>query len=150
VPVLRAALGLVQAFRTGSPAIQRLLGPPLPQTLHGLENGLIGVNPVFDHLRARAPDALGWIPLLGDVTANYNANGHGALVLAYPRPAPQRAVASPSCGSGWLLRPFDRVPGQLACDPWTAYLKTFVGGGKPPTSYLTPSQRGPYPGEFGG
>lgn len=151
VPVFRAALGLVHVFRTGSPAIERLFGPPLPQTLQGLERGLIGVNPLFDHLRARAPDVFGWIPLLGDVTANYNANGHGGLVLAYPRPAPQRPVLTPSCQAGWLLRPFDRVPGQLACDPWTDYFKTFVGGGRPPSSYLTPSQQGrPYPGEFGG
>ena len=46
---------------------------------------------------------------------------------------------------GWLLRPFDRTPGQLACDPWTQYLKSFIGGGKSPRSYSTP----PWPGEFG-
>jgi phospholipid/cholesterol/gamma-HCH transport system substrate-binding protein len=147
-PVFRAALRLVNAFRVDSPAIEELLGAPLPNTLHNLDVGLRGMNPVFDQLRARAPDVLGWIPLLGDVTANYNINGHGGLVLAYPHPAPQRPVTSPSCGSGWLLRPFDRYPGQLACDPWTNYADSFVGGGKPDSYYLTAAEQAPWPGEF--
>ncbi len=147
-PVFAAALRLVNAFRADSPAIRRLLGAPLPSTLHNLGVGLNGVNPLFDQLRARAPDVLGWIPLLGDVTANYNINGHGGLVLAYPRPAPQRPVKSPSCSSGWLLRPFDRVPGQLACDPWVNYADSFVGGGKPDSAYLTAAEQAPWPGEF--
>jgi hypothetical protein len=113
-----------------------------------LDGGLTGINPVFDQLRARAPDVLGWIPLLGDTAANYNANGHGWLVLAYPRAAPQTPVRSPSCAAGWVLRPFDRLPGQLACDPWTGYYKTFVGGAKPAPSYLTAAQQQPWPGEF--
>jgi phospholipid/cholesterol/gamma-HCH transport system substrate-binding protein len=146
-PVFQAALKLVDAFRTASPAIRTLLGAPLPQTLRNLDLGLHGINPLFDQLRARGPDVLGWIPLLGDATANYNANGHGALVLAYPRPAPQRPVSAPSCASGWLLRPFDRIPGQLACDPWLNYFESFVGGGKPDAAY-TPQYA--YPGEFGG
>jgi phospholipid/cholesterol/gamma-HCH transport system substrate-binding protein len=148
VPVFRAALSLVQAFRRHSGAIEQLFAPPLPRTLHDLNVGLHGVDPIFDQLRARAPDVLGWIPLLGDAAADYNANGHGWLVLAYPRPAPQKPITPPDCGSGWLLRPFDRIPGQLACDPWTDYHKTFVGGAKQPTSYLTAAQQAPYPGEF--
>jgi phospholipid/cholesterol/gamma-HCH transport system substrate-binding protein len=146
VPVFRAALDLVEAFRTASPAIRSLFAAPLPETLHNLDVGLHGINPLFDQLRARAPDVLGWIPLLGDATANYNVNGHGALVLAYPRPAPQRPVKSPSCESGWLLRPFDRVPGQLACDPWLNYFRSFVGGAKPDSAYTLQTA---YPGEFG-
>jgi len=146
VPVFNAALELVDAFRTASPAIRAVFGAPLPSTLHNLDAGLHGINPLFDQLRARAPDVLGWIPLLGDATANYNANGHGTLVLAYPRPAPQRPVKSPSCEPGWLLRPFDRVPGQLACDPWVNYPQSFVGGAKPDSAY---TQQTAYPGEFG-
>jgi phospholipid/cholesterol/gamma-HCH transport system substrate-binding protein len=146
VPVFESALSLVDAFRTASPQVRRLLGAPLPRTLHDLDAGLNGINPVFDQLRVRAPDVLGWIPLLGDATANYNANGHGAIVLAYPRPAPQRPVRSPSCAAGWLLRPFDRVPGQLACDPWLDYAKSFVGGAKPDSAYTLQTA---YPGEFG-
>jgi hypothetical protein len=146
VPVFDAALRLVDAFRTASPALRKLLGDPLPQTLENLSATVTGINPVLDQLRARAPEVLGWIPLLGDVTANYNANGHGGLVLAYPRPAPQRPVLTPSCESGWLERPFDRIPGQLACDPWLDYVKSFVGGGKPDSAYTLQSA---YPGEFG-
>jgi hypothetical protein len=139
---------LVAAFRDHSAAIAGLLGPPLPHTLGQLNGGLSGINPVFDQLRARAPDVLGWIPLFGDASANYNLNGHGWLVLAFPRPAPQIPVRSPSCAAGWLLRPFDRVPGQLGCDPWTTYYKSFVGGGRPDTSFLTAAQQAAYPGEF--
>jgi virulence factor Mce-like protein len=146
VPVFRATLALVHSFRSNSPAIQSLLAPPLPRTLDDLGVGLVGFNPVLEHLRARAPDVLGWIPLLGDISANYNANGHGALVFAYPRPAPQRPITSPTCSSGWLLRPFDRVPGELACDPWVGYYKTFVAGAKPAASYVPQTA---YPGEFG-
>jgi phospholipid/cholesterol/gamma-HCH transport system substrate-binding protein len=146
VPVFHAALSLVDAFRSSSAGIRTLLGPPQPQMLHNLDLGLHGMNPVFDQLRARGPDVLGWIPLLGDATANYNANGHGALVLAYPRPAPQQPVKSPSCAPGWLLRPFDRVPGQLACDAWLNYFESFVGGAKPDSAY---TQQYAYPGEFG-
>ena len=148
LPVFRAALSLVAAFRQHSKPIATLFGPPLPSTLEQLNGGLAGINPVFDQLRARAPDVLGWIPLLGDASANYNANGHGWLVLAFPRPAPQTPVKSPSCAAGWLLRPFDRVPGQLACDPWLDYSKTFVGGARDAASYLTAAQQAPFPGEF--
>lgn len=148
VPVFQAALKLVDAFRADSPAIKKLLGSPLPNTLNNLGVGLHGINPLFDQLRARTPDVLGWIPLLGDVTANYNINGHGALVLAYPRPAPQQPVKSPSCAPGWLLRPFDRYPGQLACDAWTNYASSFVGGAKADSSYLTAAEQAPWPGEF--
>jgi phospholipid/cholesterol/gamma-HCH transport system substrate-binding protein len=148
VPAFRAALQLVDAFLRHSGEISKLLGAPLPQTLANLDSGVHGINPFLDQLRARAPDALGWIPLLGDVSANYNVNGHGWLVDFSPRSAPQTPVISPSCSPGWLLRPFDRYPGQLACDPWTDYAGSFVGGGRLPSSYLTPAQQAPYPGEF--
>ena len=95
---------------------------------HAGINSLLGANPMLDQLRARAPDALGWIPLLGDGTANYAATGHGALVVPFVRPAPQRAIKPPDCAAGWLPRPFDRTPGELACDPWLDYAKSFVGG----------------------
>jgi phospholipid/cholesterol/gamma-HCH transport system substrate-binding protein len=148
IPVFKAALSLVQAFKNDSRPIRQLFAPPVPDTLHNLDVGLHGINPVFDQLRARAPDVLGWIPLLGDASAGYNATGHGWLVLAYPRPAVQRPVTPPSCSAGWLLRPFDRVPGELACDPWTDFYTSFIGGARNPTSYLTPAQQAPYPGEF--
>jgi phospholipid/cholesterol/gamma-HCH transport system substrate-binding protein len=149
LPTVRAGLRLVEAFRDTSPELTKLLAPPLPATLHKLGQGVIGLNPVLDHLRARAPDVLGWLPLLGDATADYDGNGHGALILASLRPPTQRALTPPSCATGWLLRPFDRTPGQLACDPWLHYDKTFVGGGKLPQTFLTPAQQAPYPGEFG-
>jgi hypothetical protein len=91
---------------------------------------VVGINPVFDQLRVRAPDVLGWLPLLGDVTANYDLNGHGALVIPQLRPPVQRLVSRPSCAPGLVPRPYERTPGQLACDPWTDYAKSFVGGAR--------------------
>jgi hypothetical protein len=38
------------------------------------------------------------------------------------------------------------VPGELACDPWVGYYKTFVAGAKPAASYVPQTA---YPGEFG-
>jgi hypothetical protein len=149
LPVFRTVLDLVGSFRDNSAALAKLLSAPLPATLRTLTQGVVGVNPVFDHWRARAPDILGWLPLLGDVAADYDANGHGALVIPALRPAVQRPIRPPSCAPGWLLRPYDRTPGQLACDPWTQYLQSFVGGGKAPQSYLSPAQQAPFPGEFG-
>jgi phospholipid/cholesterol/gamma-HCH transport system substrate-binding protein len=149
-PAFRAVGRLVARFQTSSPAIAALLAPPLAQTLTTLGGVVDGLNPFIDPLRARAPDVLGWIPLLGDAAANYNINGHGVQVLFSPRPAPQRPIPSDSCGPGWLLRPFDRPPGALGCDPWTNYTQSFVGGGQPPTSFLTAAQQAPHPGEFGG
>ncbi|MHB8690339.1 MAG: MlaD family protein [Solirubrobacteraceae bacterium] len=130
VPLFASALKLVSAFRSSGPEITRLFGVPLPNTLTNLAAGLHGLNPMLDQIRARAPDALGWLPLLGDASADYNVNGHGVLLLAYMRPAPQQAIAPSSCAAGQLARPFDRVPGALACEPWTDYFKSFVGGGK--------------------
>jgi hypothetical protein len=123
-------LDLVESFRVNSPVLTRLLAPPLPSTLHTLGRGVVGINPVFDQLRARAPDVLGWLPLLGDVTANYDLNGHGALVIPQLRPPVQRLVSPPNCAAGLVPRPYARTPGQLACDPWTDYARSFVGGAK--------------------
>ena len=127
VPLFRSALNLVTAFRSASPAIGKLFGAPLPQTLTNFAVGLHGLNPVLDQIRARAPDVLGWTWLLGDAAADYNVNGHGVLLLPYVRPAPSWQVSPASCDPGQLARPFDRVPGALACDPWTDYAQSFVG-----------------------
>lgn len=150
VPALQSALALVDAVGRWSPAIGRLVGPPLPRTLGQLETAVNGFNPVFDHLRARAPDALGWVPLLGESDQNYNVNGHGMLLINTSSAPPRQPITPPNCGPGWLLRPFDRIPGQQACDPWLDYVASFIGGGRAPGSYLTPAQRQGYPGEFGG
>ena len=136
LPLFRSAQHLVDAFRTASPEIARLFGAPLPNTLASFGHGLNGLNPILDHVRAQAPDALGWLPLLGDATANYNVNGHGVLLLPYIKPPPATTIASSSCDAGQLARPFDRIPGALACDPWTGYAQSFVGGGRPEGAYV--------------
>lgn len=148
IPLFASAHRLVDAFRQASPEIGHLFGAPIPTALRNLSAGLTGLGPMLDQLRARAPDVLGWIPLLGDATADYNSGGHGAIILPYVRPAPQQPITPASCLPGWLLRPFDRVPGQLGCDAWTSYVQSFVDGGKPDSSYLTAAQQAPWPGEF--
>ncbi|HWF55855.1 MAG TPA: MlaD family protein [Solirubrobacteraceae bacterium] len=148
IPLFTSAERLVAAFRRAGPEIHALFGAPLPTTFANLRAGVTGLGPLLDQLRARAPDVLGWIPLLGDATASYNINGHGAAIVPYIRPAPQQPITPPSCLPGWLLRPFDRLPGELGCDAWTDYTESFVDGGRPDGNYLTAAQQAPWPGEF--
>ena len=46
-------------------------------------------------------------------------------------------------GPGSVVRPFDRTPGSLEGEPWTDYWKSFIGGGRPPRSFIDPSEEGP-------
>jgi phospholipid/cholesterol/gamma-HCH transport system substrate-binding protein len=106
-----------------------------------LAPGTHALNPVLDDLRARTPDVFGWINLLGDATANYDAAGHGGRIFAVLTEAPRRSIRADECGAGWLERPFDRTPGALECEPWRDYAQTFVGGGQPPSAFVTPAER---------
>lgn len=83
-------------------------------------------GPVLDQLRAKAPDALGWLPLLGDALGNYDANGHAArleLILGQP---PQTAVGPDDLAAGLLEKPFARTPGVLEGQPWKDYESSYL------------------------
>ena len=135
-----ATLALIRSFPRSAPGTLRLIRGALP-SVAAAGPTLELLNPILDHLRARAPDALGWIPLFGDVAANYDAAGHGARVLATLTDPPRRLTADDSCQAGWLARPFDRPPGTLECEPWRDFADSFVGGGKPVDAYMTAEER---------
>lgn len=86
--------------------------------------------PVFDQFRARTPDSLNWLVLLGAATASYNAVGHGVRLAGTSVEAPRRFTSG--CRAGLLRRPFARVPGELACEPWEEFAGSFVSGGVDP------------------
>lgn len=143
--VADARPALAQLRRVGGdlPGQLRALRPLItrgPPVLRHLTPGLRGFNPVLDDLRARAPDVFGWVPLLGDITASYDAVGHGARLHLTLTDSPRRLIGPSESGGGLLRRPFDRTPGALEGEPWEDYEASFVGGGKPVESFLTPEE----------
>lgn len=113
-----------------APARMRTVRPLLRESLPVLRkvpSALRQFAPLLDELRARAPDALGWLPLLGDALANYDANGHGARLAVILTESPKNEVGPGDDAAGMLARPFDRVPGVLEGEPWLDYRDTFVG-----------------------
>jgi phospholipid/cholesterol/gamma-HCH transport system substrate-binding protein len=105
-----------------------------------LEPSVAGLNPFLDHLRATAPDSLGWLTLLGDVLSSYDVNGHGGRLMFIVTGPPNNLVGPSEDAAGLVKRPFTRTPGVLAGEPWEDYEKSFVGGGKPVRSFLTPEE----------
>lgn len=93
-----------------------------------LPNALRQFAPVLDEMRARAPDALGWLPLLGDSLSNYDVNGHAARFMFIAEPAPDTKVGPTEQKPGKLAAPYDRVPGLAGGQPWLDFEKSFVGG----------------------
>lgn len=133
------ARALVRAFRQDGRTLQTVLHEAGP-VVDAARPALTQLNPVLDQLRPRVADALGWLTLLGDASANYDAAGHGIRVMGVlPEVSRRLTSSSADCTSGLLRRPFDRIPGTLACDPWTGYLDSFVGGGLDPRKEVTPA-----------
>jgi phospholipid/cholesterol/gamma-HCH transport system substrate-binding protein len=94
--------------------------------LRALTPALGGSVDIFNELRARLPDAFGFVSHWADFSANYDANGHGArigLVLANP---PRNTIGPDDSGPGQLARPFLRLPGALEGEPWTDYRKSLL------------------------
>ena len=77
-------------------------------------------------MRARAPDALGWFPLLGDALANYDENGHGARLMLILNPAPEQEAPSDTPAAGLLAAPFERLPGMLSGEPWRNFRESML------------------------
>ena len=67
----RLAAPLREQLRALRPVIDAAL--PVARELPAVLNGL---TPLLDHLRARAPEVIGFFTLLGDATSNYDVNGN--------------------------------------------------------------------------
>ncbi|MBJ7330367.1 MAG: MCE family protein [Solirubrobacteraceae bacterium] len=123
---LTKAQDLTQTAPAQLEALQPLLKESKP-VIQRLPNALKQFAPILDQMRARAPDALGWLPLLGDALGNFDVNGHAARFMFIAEPAPENEADPATNGPGLLARPFDRVPGAANGEPWRDFRKSFVG-----------------------
>ncbi len=129
----RLAAPLDQQLRALQPVIDAAL--PIAQRLPGVLNGL---TPLLDHMRARGPEVVNFFTLFGDASSDYDVNGNlvrASTLLIQQNRHPDEIDAS-SDAAGALVRPFDRNPGTAEGEPWERYWDSFIGGGKPPRSYL--------------
>ena len=136
-PLLDQARGLIAE----APAEVSALQPALDATnkvFPYLRPILSGFGPILDHLRARAPEVVNFFTLGGDATSDYDANGNlvRASTVLIQNARHTNEVGPSSNRPGLEKRPFDRTPGSLEGQPWRRYWKTFIGGGRPPRSYL--------------
>lgn len=152
IPPFVAALhpGVVEArklIRAAPPQLAELrsvVRAALP-VIGRLDSILARLNPFLDHLRARAPEVVGFFTLLADVTSNYDVNGNVVrTTVPFIQQNRHPNLIGPSFdGAGSLVRPFDRTPGVLEGEPWRRYYRSFIGGGRLPRSFLDPGEEGP-------
>lgn len=125
-PALTEAQNLTETAPAQLEAMRPLLREATP-VVQKLPGALRQFAPMLDEMRARAPDALGWLPLLGDALGNFDVNGHAARFMFIATPAPKTPVKPEENKAGLLAAPFDRVPGAIGDQPWLDFEKTFVG-----------------------
>lgn len=128
--VAPTTLSSVQDLTETAPAQLEALRPMLRDAapvLAKLPPTLKQFAPLLDNMRARLPDAVGWLPLLGDALSNYDVNGHAWRLMFVATPPPNTPLKADETGAGLLERPFDRTPGAVGGQPWRDYRKSFVG-----------------------
>lgn len=143
-PVTAALVPLAEAARrVAAPLEEQLeaLRPAIAATIplaKRLPTVLDGLNPLLDHMRARAPEVVGFFTLFGDATSNYDVNGNlirvSTILIQNDRHPNEIPATSDAAGS--VVKPYDRYPGTAEGEPWEDYFDTFIGGGKKPESYL--------------
>ena len=131
------ALAAAEQLAVQAPGNLKAMRPVTKQAAPVVKNlpaALDKFLPILDQMRARAPDALGWLPLLGDALANYDENGHGGQLMLVLGTPPNTPVKADENKAGLLEAPYDRTPGSLAGEPWTTWrdslLSTQPKGGK--------------------
>ncbi|MBJ7328541.1 MAG: MCE family protein [Solirubrobacteraceae bacterium] len=137
---LQAAQRMLTAAQTYAPAVGKLFAAAAPIVKPAAEATRMAA-PIVDYSRVMTPEAWGWMVLIGNAVKSYDAAGHGLNVFGTAVDVPRRLVSSSDCTAGLVPRPFARVPGQNACDPWDDYAKTFLSGTPDPLSLPTPAQR---------
>lgn len=134
---LRAARTVMSTARRQGPLFEELFTAIAPAVQIGAK-AFAGTAPVLDQLRARTPDSINWLILLGAASSSYNAVGHGVRLTGTSVEAPRRLTSG--CRAGLLPRPFLRKPGDLACEPWEDFASSFVGGGVDPERLVNPQK----------
>jgi phospholipid/cholesterol/gamma-HCH transport system substrate-binding protein len=132
---MEAAEALLATVRLRAPLLRDLLATAAPALDVGARAAR-GAAPILDQFRARVPDSLGWLFLMGASTSSYDAVGHAFRLMGIGTEAPRRWATG--CGAGLLRRPFIRLPGELACEPWEDFASSFIGGGIDPRTLVTP------------
>lgn len=125
-PALTEAQNLTETAPAQMEALRPLVREATP-VVRSLPGALKQFAPALDEMRARAPDALGWLPLLGDALSNFDVNGHAARFMFVATPAPENTVKPDENKAGQLEAPFDRVPGAVGNQPWREFADSFVG-----------------------
>jgi ABC-type transporter Mla subunit MlaD len=141
IAALRPLIAEASALIDAAPAQLRKIEPVIEAAIPVLEylDPLVkGFGPMLDYLRTFGPELVNFFSLLADATSSYDAAGN---LVRTTIPAIQVArhtnVIGPSNpGPGLVERPFFRTPGSLEGEPWTEYWKSFIGGGRPVSSYL--------------
>jgi ABC-type transporter Mla subunit MlaD len=121
-PALAQAKGLV-AQRSDVSQLGHLLDVALP-TLQDLRPTLDAALPAIGEVRARFPDAFGFLANWDDFHSSYDAVGHAGRVGLIFAPTPTTSIGPNDVGSGELRPPFVRNPGTLAGVPWSNYAST--------------------------
>lgn len=148
VDALRPLIAEVNRLLERAPGQLRRLGGVLDEAnplLRRLDPVLDGMGPLVDHLRARAPEVIGFFTLLADATSNFDVNGNLVRSTAIPIQSARHPnlIGASSDAAGSLVRPFDRTPGAAEGEPWKKYFRSFIGGGKNPRSFIDPDEEGP-------
>jgi phospholipid/cholesterol/gamma-HCH transport system substrate-binding protein len=140
-PLTAEARRLAAPLHEQLQALRPVIAAALP-VVKDLPGVLDGLTPLLDHLRARAPEVIGFFTLLGDATSDYDVNGNLVRVSALPIQVPRHTneIDASSDAAGSVVRPFDRNPGAAVGEPWKRYWRSFIGGGRPPRSYLDDSE----------
>lgn len=136
-PTIRQLLEVAPDALAAAQALTETTPPKLQEIRPGLRDSgavfsrlprtLKQFAPLLDEMRARAPDAFGWLALLGDSLGNFDVNGHAARFMFIATPAPEQRAPADEVKPGLLDAPFDRVPGSLGGEPWLDFRDSFVG-----------------------
>jgi phospholipid/cholesterol/gamma-HCH transport system substrate-binding protein len=140
-PLTEEARRLAAPLRAQLRALRPVIGAAMP-VAERLPRVLNLLTPILDHFRARGPEIVSFFTLFGDATSSYDVNGNlvrvSALLINQPRH--KNEISASSDAAGAVVRPFDRNPGTAEGEPWKRYWRTFIGGGRPPRSYLDESE----------
>ncbi|PTL56295.1 MlaD family protein [Paraconexibacter algicola] len=121
--LVRQAPGNLRAFRPIIRSASRV-APPLAPLIDE-------ILPLGNALRAYIPETVGFFQNLGSTLGTYDANGHvltlGVGLFPTPPGSTGKRLGPGDCGPGSLEKPYTRLPGTLACQPWADAASTNVG-----------------------
>lgn len=148
IAAMRPLFAEVDAMLAAAPHQLRRLNVLLAEAnplLRRLAPVLRGIGPLLDHLRAKAPEVVGFFTAFGDTTSNFDVNGNLIRATAIPIQVQRHPnlIDASSDAAGSLERPFDRTPGAAEGEPWEDYWRSFIGGGRRTEAFIEPGEESP-------